>query len=466
VTGRAPDDPAQAFAAVVGGLAADPSLAPVGLLHFRLGRRALDSTGPLLDDLAVPVGVPVVVLVDGTPMRVREEDLSDAVRERVAATGREARLAIVPTSGGLVHADQGTLDAVVGAVADARAIVTAGSGTLTDVGKAVAHRLDLPHLVVQSALSVNGYADDRSVLLVNGAKRTVGSRWPDALVIDTDVLAAAPIELNRSGVGDLISMFTAPADWLAANRLGMGSGYSARCVGLVRGDGDEVLRAARGLAERDPQALEYLAWVLTLSGLSMGAAGMTAPSSGAEHLVSHMLDMAHLARGQEVALHGAQVGISTVLVCLVWDSVRAALRDGPRPRSVEPAVAEASVRAAFASLDPTGALGEECWSAYRVKLERWDAVAGPDWAALEAAVAPLLIEAERLADAMRAAGLPLRYAALDPAADRATLRWALANGPLMRDRFAVTDLAYFLGVWDDDRVDEVLRRGEALGVGA
>lgn len=466
MTGRAPDDPARAFEAVVAALAADPSLAPVGLRHLRLGRRALDCVGPLLDDLGVPAGVPVAVLHDGTAMRVREEDLVEAVRDRVASAGRAAASVTAPTSGDRVHADQPTLDAVAGAVADAGAIVTVGSGTLADVGKAVAHRLDLPHLLVQSALSVNGYADDRSVLLVNGAKRTVGSRWPEALVVDTDVLASAPLELNRSGVGDLISMFTAPADWLAACELGMGSGYSARCVDLVRGHGSDVLRAARGLAERDPEALEYLGWVLTLSGLSMGAAGMTAPSSGGEHLVSHMLDMAHLARGEEVSLHGAQVGISTVLVALVWDTVRSALRRDPALRRIDRADAETAVRAAFEGLDPTGALGEECWSAYRLKLERWEAASRPAWAALEAGVAPLLIEAARLADAMRAAGLPMRYGELQPSADAATVRWALAHGPLMRDRFTVTDLALFLGLWDDEAVDDVLRRGDALGVGA
>jgi glycerol-1-phosphate dehydrogenase [NAD(P)+] len=267
-------------------------------------------------------------------------------------------------------------------------------------------------------------------------------------------------------VGDLLAMFTAPADWLAACELGMGSGYSARCVDLVRGHGAEVLRAARLLDERDPEALEYLGWVLTLSGLSMGAAGMTAPSSGAEHLVSHMLDMAHLARGEEVALHGAQVGISTVLVALVWDTVRSVLRSDPSPRRIDRPAAEAAVHAAFEGLDPTGALGEECWSAYRLKLERWEAAHRPDWAALEAGVAPLLIDAARLVGAMRTAGLPVRYADLQPATDPATVRWALAHGPLMRDRFTVTDLALFLGLWGDEGVDDVLRRGDALGVGA
>ena len=51
---------------------------------------------------------------------------------------------------------------------------------------------DLAVVVVQTAASVNGYADSLSVLVRNGAKRTAPSTWPQALVVDHDVLRGAP----------------------------------------------------------------------------------------------------------------------------------------------------------------------------------------------------------------------------------------------------------------------------------
>jgi hypothetical protein len=39
--------------------------------------------------------------------------------------------------------------------------------------------------------SVNGFADDQSVVLVDGVKRTAATRWPERLLIDTDVLTRA-----------------------------------------------------------------------------------------------------------------------------------------------------------------------------------------------------------------------------------------------------------------------------------
>ena len=100
-------------------------------------------------------------------------------------------------------------------------LISVGSGTVADIGKAVSRRCrQLPHVVVQTAASVNGFADDQSVLLVDGVKRTTATRWPDRLVIDTDVLSLAPPSLNRAGLGDLMATFTAPADWLLASFVG------------------------------------------------------------------------------------------------------------------------------------------------------------------------------------------------------------------------------------------------------
>ena len=76
--------------------------------------------------------------------------------------------------------------------AGAACLVAVGSGTVADIGKAVAAAHGLPYVVVQTADSVNGFADDRSVLLVSGVKRTTPTTWADALVVDTDVLVDGP----------------------------------------------------------------------------------------------------------------------------------------------------------------------------------------------------------------------------------------------------------------------------------
>ena len=47
----------------------------------------------------------------------------------------------------------------------------------------------------------------------------------------------------------------------------------------------------------------------------------------------------------------------------------------------------------------------------------------------------------------------------------ATARWAVAHGHLMRDRFTVADLAFFMGLWEPADVDALLVGAARLGAG-
>ena len=273
-----------------------------------------------------------------------------------------------------VHADALTLRRAATAAAGAGVVVSVGSGTIADIGKALSAELGrVPHVVVQTAASVNGFADDQSVLLLDGVKHTTATRWPERLVIDTDVIARAPVELNRAGFGDLLATYTAPADWRLAQLVGQDDSYSPFAVELARAHVDAVLDHADGIHRADPEALEHLSAALTLSGIAMGVAGRTAPGSGMEHTVSHLLEMAERP-GVEAPLHGAKVGALSVLAAMLWARVRTVARAGglralrfPTAEELEP-----RVREAFAVLDPSGRVGEACWRDYARKLERWN----------------------------------------------------------------------------------------------
>jgi glycerol-1-phosphate dehydrogenase [NAD(P)+] len=130
---------------------------------------------------------------------------------------------------------------------------------------------------------------------------------------------------------------------------------------------------------------------------------------------------------------------------------------------------EPRVRDAFVALDPTGRAGEECWRSYAVKLERWNdsrdelSRLWERWPAFDAELDALLASPERLVAALRAARAPVRLTQLG--VRDATARWALAHGHLMRDRFTVADLAFFMGIWDAPDVDALLVAAARLGAG-
>lgn len=451
--------------ALLAGAGADEQLAEVGLREVVWGDDALSALHAVLGRLGVPDRSAVAVLSDDVAKRCADLDVLDVVRAALAAHWAVRPVVLDSPGAAEVHADAPTVDAAVRSVgaADAAVLVTVGSGTVADIGKVVAQRLDLAHVVVQTAASVNGYADDQSVLLVNGTKRTTPSRWPESLVVDTRVLSSAPVAMTRSGLGDLLSTFTGAADWHLAATVGFDPSYSPTAVAVLRTGIAETLALAAGLRDNEPAALRALARSLTYGGLAMGVAGRTSPSSGAEHTISHLLEMSATALHRNAAHHGAQVGVASVVVARIWAAMRARLSAGEcTVRPLDASTLRERVHAAFTHLDRTGAMARECWSAYERKLQ-WanEHLADiqrvcDDWATHDASIGSLLVAPEALSATLASAGAPVTMTALDPAPAQGTARWAVQNCHLMRDRFTIVDLAEMTGFWTDRDVDDAL----------
>lgn len=450
--------------------AGDERLHAIGLERILVGRGALKS----LPDEVKRVMHPgrVVVLEDATPMRINGDDLKQTIANLLSPLGQVDRVMLGPSDGKL-HADPATLATAREAVEGAGCVVTAGSGTLTDVGKDAAHaHPGMPLVAVQTAASVNGYADDMAVILRDGVKRTVPSVWPRVLIIDTEVIGDAPPALTRAGFGEMLAMFTAPADWRLASLVDLDPSFSQAVIDLFRPKGEELMTVAGAVAEGEGRGLDLLVELLTASGMAMGAAGRTAPLSGTEHLISHLLDMSASAAGREVGLHGAQVGVSAIVAACIWERILDRLDSAALTSSNSfPAADEVQprVEVAFRRLDPSGAMGAECWSDYREKLAMWharrDQLASLDWAQTRSELRRLVADPAEMAAALAEAGAPTRFSDLNPPIDRATARWAVASCHLMRNRFTVADLAFLTGNWTDNDIDVVLDRAADLGGG-
>ena len=98
----------------------------------------------------------------------------------------------------------------------------------------------------------------------------------------------------------------------------------------------------------------------------MGIAGTTAPCSGMEHAVSHLIEMATVKAGARPRLHGPQVGVSSVVAALLWHGVLEVLADGRPARARVPDAAAPRWRAVGL---PWGRSerrnGDECWQDWR-----------------------------------------------------------------------------------------------------
>lgn len=442
-------------------------LHPILMRRIEIGPDALDRLPAIVDALRRPG--PLAVLADRRAMRRGTTDLKPDIVRRLGALGEVVPVA-VGDDGAELHADAAAIDAARRLAAGAGILVSVGSGTICDIGKEASRELGIPYVVVQTANSVNAFADDMAVLLVRGVKRTLPSRWPDALVIDLRTLADAPAALNRAGVGELMAMFTAPADWRLASAFGQDPTFDPRVVTLFRDGAPALLEAAPRLASGDLAVHRSLAELMTLSGLALGVAGRTAPISGTEHTVSHLLDMAAGPTARVTRLHGAQVGVASLVVAVLWDRLLASLDPAALLSTPVPDAArmQARIEAAFATLDPTGGMADECWREYREKLEAWEsrrairesAVRG--WGDLVAELRALLVPPGEIAAALRSAGAPATFEELDPPSSAVEGSWALFNGHLMRSRFSIADLAWFADAWTPELVAEAIEEARRI----
>jgi len=192
--------------------------------------------------------------------------------------------------------------------ANADAIIGFGGGKALDVAKYVAFLCGRPYLSVPTSLSNDGFCSSQSSLTVGDRRRPLQSTMPFGVILDTTVCLDAPEILWHSGVGDLVSKFTAVTDWKMAFHA---TGTPVDDFAALLSDASVYQFLAR--PTRDLEGMTLLGTALLLNGISMSICGSSRPASGSEHLISHALDRV----SKRPRLHGLQVGVATYLISLL-----------------------------------------------------------------------------------------------------------------------------------------------------
>jgi glycerol-1-phosphate dehydrogenase [NAD(P)+] len=293
---------------------------------------------------------------------------------------------------------------------------------------------------------------------VDGVKRTLPSRYPDVLVCDLKTLRDAPQAMTVAGVGDLLAAFGSYADWWLAYRLGLDNTYTEFAQTLM-GPLDEIfLEQAEGIKGGSLESMSVLAKLIALAGIAMSLSHATAPLSGYEHVMSHVLDLIAERTPRPLAQHGTQVALSTLLTTGAYQI----FLDEFEPAEVNlancyPTESEmrARIEAAFGPIDPQGQVAAECWADYKIKLEAWHAQRADfenalrDWPNIRARLRSLVRPPEVSARILNAVSSPVRFSELVPPPRAEEVQFAFRNAPLIRRRFTLGDLFVFLQ-WDQE----------------
>lgn len=410
---------------------------------------------------------PLVVVMDETPMLRSNENLKELILTTLKNDGWETQVTWMRADeSGQVHTDMPHIREVQASLSRGCSVLSVGSGVVTDITKHGCFLYgqqtgeSVPFVVYQTANSVSAYTSNMAPTFVDGVKRTLDSRYPDALICDLETLRDAPAEFTAGGVGDMLAVFVSFPDWYLAHALGMDSTYSELAKNLV-GPLDEILLAhAEGIKRGDMESVAVLAKIISLGGLAMSLSHATTPMSGFEHVMSHVLDLQAEINHAPLTVHGSQVALAT----LAGTEMYRRFLSNFDPASVKiddcfPSMDSMKDRIYknFGTIDPSGKAAAECWADYQQKLEKWHAhradfeSALNDWASLRAELVKETRSTEVILEILEKSGSPMHWSQLKPAINEEEARFAFMNASLMRKRLTLGDILIFTN-WDRETI--------------
>jgi glycerol-1-phosphate dehydrogenase [NAD(P)+] len=443
---------------------------PIKHMLFETG--ALYKVSDVLESLGAKKESPLIIVMDETPMRRGEDDLKGFSLVLLQNRGwRVKPVLMTADASGQVHTDMPHIRQVQSNLVHGCAVISVGSGVITDLTKHGCFLYQqetgeqVPFLVYQTANSVSAFTSNVAPTFIDGVKRTLDSRYPDALICDLETLRDAPLEMTVAGVGDMLAAFVSLPDWYLAYRLGMDDGYN-ELARLLLGPLDELLLDhARAIHQGDLAGVAMLAKIISLGGLAMSLCRATTPLSGFEHVMSHVIDLQAEIKHKPLSPHGSQVALAAVAGARMYNRFLSDFE----PARVELDLCYPSektmcglIERTFGDIDPSGKVSAECWADYRQKLEKWNArrrdfeTALGEWSSIRQRLEQESRPAERLLQILQTVGAPLKWTQLNPPVSEEHTRFAFLHASLVRKRFTLGDLLLFMG-WDREKLWNEIR---------
>lgn len=191
-------------------------------------------------------------------------------------------------------------------------VICIGGGRTLDLGKFAATKAKINYISIPTSPSNDGIASPVAVLKNSeGITESIGVNMPMGILVDLDVMKSAPIDNIKAGTGDLLSNFSAIADWQLSYKE-TGEQIDDFAASLAYSAADLVYGKFTGDMKIDLTSEQFLRTLvngLILSGIAMNIAGTSRPCSGAEHEISHAIDK--LFPGK--SMHGLQVSLGILI---------------------------------------------------------------------------------------------------------------------------------------------------------
>ncbi len=200
-------------------------------------------------------------------------------------------------------------------------ILSVGSGSVNDPCRLAAARENKMLCIFATAPSMDGFASYSSPIVANGFKESFPAKSPEVIIGDTKILAAAPVELKSAGFGDMVAKYTSIVDWKISKLLvgEKGDAYCDRVVELTLGAINKLMSMADRVTANDEETAGEILSALLMTGIGMSFMQNSRPASGAEHIISHLIECVELKDGIIPNFHGEDIGVCTLITLDIYN---------------------------------------------------------------------------------------------------------------------------------------------------
>lgn len=222
-----------------------------------------------------------------------------------------------------LHADEKSVKQVMdGLPQNCDYLVAVGAGTVHDTTRYCASKLGIPFVACPTAASVDGFCSSVAAVTWNGFKKTFPAVAPRIVIADLGVIKKAPMRLTNSGFCDMVGKYICLADWKIAHVL-TNEYFCKTIYDMTFSATKAVEESAEDIKKGSISAYEKLTYGLLMSGLAMQLLGNSRCASGAEHHISHLIEMQPEGLGVDSeALHGEKVGVGTLIATKEYHRIK------------------------------------------------------------------------------------------------------------------------------------------------
>ena len=192
-------------------------------------------------------------------------------------------------------------------------IYAVGGGLTADAAKYFASKLDLPLVVLPTALSVDAFITAASGIRNDGCVYYIETKVSETLILDLDTIAKAPASIRAAGITDVMSIATGAWDWKFAheqNKNSQGMEFIPWVYDNAQSILSGVLDCAEAAGRGDKDGLKTLYDCLAMEVQLCNQVGHSRPEEGSEHYFAYAVEN-EMGHGLP---HGDLVGPAILLI--------------------------------------------------------------------------------------------------------------------------------------------------------